>query len=52
MHVSTNGGYGMNHIYKVVWSKVRNAYVVGAEFISSYTGGVYRTLAARACLKL
>lgn len=29
----------MNHIYKVVWSKVRNAYVVGAEFISSYTGG-------------
>lgn len=29
MHVSTNGGYGMNHIYKVVWSKVRNAYVVG-----------------------
>ena len=31
----------MNHIYKVVWSKVRNAYVVGSEFISSYTGGGY-----------
>lgn len=29
----------MNKIYKVVWNKARNCYVVGSEFISSHSTG-------------
>ncbi len=34
----------MNKIYKVVWNKVKNCYVVGSEFISSHSRGAVITL--------
>ncbi len=37
----------MNHIYKVVWSETKHAYVVGSEFVSSVRGKrSYKTIAA------
>lgn len=31
----SDGGSKMNHIYKVVWSKVKNCYVVVSEIAKS-----------------
>ena len=37
----------MNKIYKVVWNKARNCYVVGSEFISSHSAGKTSTIGSK-----
>lgn len=37
----------MNKIYKVVWNKARNCYVVGSEFISSHSTGKTSTIGSK-----
>ena len=37
----------MNKIYKVVWNKARNCYVVGSEFISSHSTGKTSTVGSK-----